>query len=106
MMQPAKSCFTCQYGGTERGTNCKIASDRLCCDDWTEQVKITVRAVVDFEIDLKAYEEYYQEKVNDLSDLAKLERTNKLEFFRRRLHFDDELNAVKIETVQRVEAIA
>lgn len=62
-MQPAKSCQTCFFGGTQRGPECAAASTVVCCEEWTEPKEVRVKATVEFEIDLQEIAVYYGEKL-------------------------------------------
>ena len=65
-MMPAKSCYSCYFGGTRRGPECEVASTAVCCEEWIAPKIIKVRAVIEGEIDIRAIELAYQEKFQDI----------------------------------------
>jgi hypothetical protein len=64
-MMPAKSCYTCYYGGTRRGPDCEIASTAVCCEDWIAPKTIRIQAVIEVEFDLRGACQDYQMEFQD-----------------------------------------
>ena len=108
-LQPARSCFTCFYGGTERSPDCKLASDRLCCEEWIEPKDVRVKATVEFSIDLREISEYFQEEMPKIypEKLSRwfqdIFRQSLPEYLEQRITIDDDLQAVHLIKINDVE---
>ena len=108
-LQPVKSCYTCWYGGTQRGGDCSAASPAVYCEEWIEPKEIRIRTTVDFKVDLNKIADYYSESHERLKQLTSLKDVSDYfqdmvgkslgKYILERLCVEDDLNAVTVHDV-------
>ena len=98
---PAKSCHSCYFGGTRRGPECEAASTVVCCEEWISEKTIRVRAVVEFEIDVRALEVAHQEEYANLQAICKAGDVTEEQFLL--WHMNPE--GIEIESITGIEQL-
>lgn len=98
-MMPAKSCHSCYFGGTRHGPECEVASTAVCCEEWIGEKTIHVRAVVEFEIDVRALEIAHQEEFADLKAICQAGDVTEEQYLL--YHLNPE--GIEIESITQIE---
>jgi hypothetical protein len=102
MMQPAKSCQTCYHcGSLTYGPECRFAAKELCCEDWKAPHIITVKAVIEVEIDLRALDLAYQMEFKNLKEVCECTDKTEEQYLLKSLQ-PDGIEIVSITDIEQV----